>query len=403
MAEYREIKEKERQAQRDLLNYAFQPEKGRENDEEEGEISQIGFSRGMFEGDKLLCVCTNYTLKGFIRGERLPMGLVIGVASRPEVRRQGNVGEMLTELLYELRERGVFLSALWPFSYEFYRQYGWELADSRRYYEIEPGNLEQVNAPKGAGRYREVSLEDLELIGPIYERFARDFNLSLDRDEGWWDHHVFDHWGDKAFGYLWEEGGTERGYLLYTVKKLPQGEWKKELNVRELAYLDPGAYRHLLRFLYHHDSQVTKVTFRAPRGEEVGLFDVLDNPRQAEMELEPGVMFRVVDLERAVEELQFPPDLEGQLTLSIRDETLPWNDGKFLLEVRNGRARLEEREGGGKADLEVPITALAQIYAGYLSPVGCFKAGKLSVNSEGKLELFEEFFPREKVFLLDHF
>src|SRR5690242_14662527 len=56
------------------------------------------------------------------------LGGVAGVVTRPALRRRGYAGRLLRETVRTLDEQGYALSALFPFSYDYYRKFGWELA-----------------------------------------------------------------------------------------------------------------------------------------------------------------------------------------------------------------------------------------------------------------------------------
>ena len=66
-------------------------------------------------------------------GREVRMAGIGGVVSRPEQRRQRTIRRVFERMLPVLYERGVTLSALYPFSHEYYRKFGYEQCLNRRH------------------------------------------------------------------------------------------------------------------------------------------------------------------------------------------------------------------------------------------------------------------------------
>ena len=58
--------------------------------------------------------------------------------------------------------------------------------------------------------------------------------------------------------------------------------------------------------------------------------------------------------------------------LEVRDRFCPWNDGRFVLAVADGRGEVRE---GGRSDVILDARGLAALYSGYLSPVALQQVG----------------------------
>ncbi|MCX7011428.1 MAG: sterol carrier protein domain-containing protein, partial [Candidatus Sumerlaeota bacterium] len=76
-------------------------------------------------------------------------------------------------------------------------------------------------------------------------------------------------------------------------------------------------------------------------------------------------MLRVVDVAAALEARGYPPAFEAELHFEIQDDWLPWNNGRFVLQVSNGRGEVSP---GGQGRLRMHVRRLAQLYTGHLSP-----------------------------------
>ncbi|MFC4357248.1 enhanced intracellular survival protein Eis [Halobium salinum] len=401
--EYRPIPDDHRDAFGRLLRYAFRPQAGppdEEDEEDRPEHPDIYHPRALYDvdsgapdddldADDMVVVCAYYDFSLRVRGEFHRVGGVSAVASPPEIRRQGHVGRLLRELHEELREEGVALAALWPFKYSFYRRYGYATATEYAHAEIAPDELSAVVADP-AGRFRRVDPDDWADLAAVYEAWGPD-SLAMDRTEGYWRHRVLTGWQEDPYVYLWEDDdGEPRAYAVYRVQD--GDDDGRTLQVWEFAHADDEGRRQLYRFLRDHDSQVETVTFAGPT--ETYLLETLEDPRAAELEFRPGPMVRVVDLEAAVADLSFPADAEGSVVLAVDDDHLPWNDGRFELSVAGGGGTCEPTDA--EADVELDVGALSQLVAGFLSVDRLETYGDLTVVSETGAETLAAMFPPEE-------
>ena len=66
----------------------------------------------------------------------LPAGYISSIACRPASRGRGYGGAGLTHLLKHMREAGQVVATLAPFSFDYYRPFGWEWICTSRCYKI---------------------------------------------------------------------------------------------------------------------------------------------------------------------------------------------------------------------------------------------------------------------------
>ena len=146
------------------------------------------------DGDRLLAALRIWPFLAYFQGRPVPTGGVASVASWPEVRRQGLVGRLIRESLELMRAEGQAVSALYPFSYPFYRRYGWDLAFTQTLYQIPMGELDAFRRPPG-GHFRPAEPDDLPALDALYRRFVRRWNGPLLRESSWWQQRVLNHPG----------------------------------------------------------------------------------------------------------------------------------------------------------------------------------------------------------------
>lgn len=405
MVNYKRIPEEKREEFQEMLHYAFRPHKEEVDYHDDEEFwSRIGDPRGIFDDEDLLAVSSIHSLETLVRGEWLPMVGVSAVATSPENRHEGYIKTMLTEMLVELRDQEVVLSALWPFSYPFYDKLGWRYCDRYTTYEVDPEVLEFA-AKNSTGSFRQVSKGDYEDIVPTYRKFARKFNLALKRSPVWWKYQRLRQWDKTIYCYLWEKDDEVKGYVLYSVEKGSKGEWKKELKVDELVYETEESFFQLLRFLYNHGSQMNRITLPSPLPNGLSFLDLVDDPGEVEAKEKPGVMVRCVDVEKALEALPFPEELKGKLIMSVEDPLLEENNGSYLLNFNGDSppAISKLKRGDAKPDLYLEIGSLTRLYTGYLSPTEAITAGNITLENEDKLPLLESVFPKRRTYFPDGF
>ena len=101
------------------------------------------------------------------------MGGIGNVTSYPEVRGKGSVRQLMEKALKEMKEQGTVLSYLSPFSYHFYRKFGYEVAFEKRQYDISPDTFGSFTAPETP--VERVSWEEQkETVKNIYDQKMKD-------------------------------------------------------------------------------------------------------------------------------------------------------------------------------------------------------------------------------------
>ncbi len=401
---FKPIPEKRKKEFYKSLDYAFRPHKEERSYDDEEDYWPIvgGEFRGLFDGGELLSVSTIIPFGTFSRGDETKIGGITTVATPPENRTRGFVREMLKELCGELRDRGIYLSVLWPFSYTFYHKLGWARSQDVVTYKVDPDILRREEREK-IGRFARIKSGDYCLIEPAYLNYVENFNLPMKRWDEWWDGHLMNHWRINNYCYAWEKDGKIRGYVLYHLQEGLGQEWKRKMVVDEIVFEDRTSFEQLLNFLYSHSSQAHEVLIRAPLGEEVPFHHIFDDPREVEVKVQPGVMTRIVDVEAALGALSPPEGLHGQLRISVRDPLLDFNSGTFDLEFEDRETRCTRaNDKATSPDLTVDVKALAQIYTGHLSVDQATFLG-LEANQEEKLDDLRALFPPERVFFNEGF
>lgn len=309
---------------------------------------------GVFVDEKLAAQATVLELSTYIAGKPFAMGGIAGVATWPEYRRQGFVGKLLVHMLDDMRKKGQTISFLHPFSYGFYRKYGWETYTEHKTYSIQTAQL----PPRIAYNGQIERVSGYESIYDVYEAYAQKYNGTLARTKLWWKYRIRVE-KPSQIAVFRDTDGEVQGYLIYEVKQ-------KELKVDELVCLTGEANAALWSFIAQHDSMIEKVTITVPMDDHVT--DMLPDPR-IKQEVVPYTMGRIVDVEAFLALYPFlAGDKTDSFTLQIRDEHAPWNNGCFVITVsESGQASVKRIEdaGTGNDTIKLDIGALTMLLLSY--------------------------------------
>ena len=111
-------------------------------------------------------------------------------------------------------------------------------------------------------------------------------------------------------------------------------------------------------------------------------------------------MLRLVDAPRAVAARGWPAHLQVTLELDLRDDTCPWNAGRFRLEVERGAGRLTP---GGRGSTALGPRGLALLYGGGVSPALLRRAGLLEGGDRADDQALDALAAGPRPALLDYF
>lgn len=307
----------------------------------------------------------------YIYGSPVGMGGIASVSSMPEGRHGGKVTQLLRRSIEIMRERKEFVSMLGPFSYEFYRRYGWELGFERLNYTIPVEHFSNFTRKTGYVKpYRE---GDVEILDKIYSEYARKHNGCTVRDKTLWTDFVLeDPYGRDypKYTYIWlDDGNNARGYIIYSIKN-------NRMTIQEMIYLDQAAKEGLFWFIFVHQSQIKEVYWSTAPDER--LYLDIPNPR-VKMEISPSMMFRVIDVKHALLSRGYDGDVNARFSISISDPNAEWNNKGFLIEIEDGHIDIGETES---PESSCSIQTFSQIFTGYITPEEACMHRKLTGDSK---------------------
>ncbi|GGJ11246.1 acetyltransferase [Alicyclobacillus cellulosilyticus] len=344
---------------------------------------------------QLAAQLTILPLTVYLAGQTFATGGIAGVATWPEHRRGGKVARLLRTALVRMRDAGQSVSMLAPFSFAFYRRYGWEHCIDRKQYTIDRALWPPVSRP--AGRF--VRTERWQDVAPVYEAFARRYAGMLSRSDEWWETRVRTQ-KPGIIAVYYDERGEARGYLIYRVRQ-------QEMTIHEWVALDDTARQALWYFVRQHDSMAAKATLVAPVDDPLPF--LLPEPR-IEQQVIPYFMARIVDVAAMLRQYPFPP-MNVPLHVRITDPDAPWNEGLFTVHpgVEDPARRVTHTPVAADDAAAVPedhiacdIQAFTAMMFGYLRPGQLAAAGRIG-GSPAALMNWDQAVLRQTPFLYDFF
>lgn len=320
----------------------------------------------------------------------MKMGGIAGVATLPEYRRHYCARNLLIKALEVMKTRGQIFSMLAPFSYSFYRKYGWELCYHYKEYILNIEDFKKFG--NGFGQFRPLNNEDILNMMEVYNKYMCVYNGAINRTKAQWERSMQKD-GENVHKYgLFDEYGTLQGYILYTI-----GNGK--FSIKELVYSSPKARDEIFKFIYMHSAQASQVVWRAPADDNTML--MLDNPRR-EIKIVPGMMARIVDLISVIKNYPFKTSCTGKFVLKVEDPWAPWNDGCFEVKIDSGKAEIYKIQDD-KWDVKCSIGTLTQIMMGYTSISEANNTGSIQVEHNNVIDRLQEILLPKVTFMNDFF
>jgi predicted acetyltransferase len=296
-------------------------------------------------------------------GRPVPASQVSGLSVGAEHRGRGVATELLRSYLAEVHERGAAISTLFPAAVQLYRRAGYEYAGTWTLYEAAARHL-PVGWPAGWGA-QSVQADD---PAPLRERFARvtrDRNGQVERDADWWRHFLL---GERGSGppqvFLIDGPGGPDGWAVLTVSSdLLASEVRTSVQVVDWGAASEAGWRSLLTLAAGFSSLDATVHWKGPDPEPLVLLVAEQDVRQLRQD---RWMVRVVDVPGAFAARGYPPGLRGRITVGVRDDTCPWVDGTWTIEVDGGEGKAVRV--GDDADARTTAAGLAALFAGFHDP-----------------------------------
>jgi predicted acetyltransferase len=327
----------------------------------------------------------------WIQGKKFAMGGIAGVATWPETRRHGYVSRLLVQTLETMRDNGQTISMLHPFSFPFYRKYGWEMTADRKQYTINTAQLPpRTDTP---GQVVRIGKPDIALLDRVYSAYASRYSGTLVREPDWWERKIITKKG--IFAVYYNEDDEAQGYVSYQVED-------RKLTIHELVSTNEVSRQALWSYIGNHDSMIDQLTITVAIDDPLPL--LIPDPRITQ-EIIPYFMSRIVDAQAFIAMYPFAAaDAEEEVTLSLTDQHAEWNNGTYRLKfTRDGSAGLERLpQQQHEAGITCDIQSLTAMLAGDRKPSLLYETGRIR-GEQGSIAILDRRIPRRTTHLMDFF
>ena len=395
----RQLRTDEKKQALDLSAYAFQFSLS-ESEEQEilGDMDERHVRvRENDEGD-IAAKLSILPLRASVAGVDMAMGGIAGVATWPEYRRGGHVSALLVDAFDEMRQAGQTISFLYPFSIPFYRKFGYELFASELHVKMTREQF-PLAAESAATLVRIEPDKSYEALCGLYHDWAKAFTGTLKRDKDWWDKRLLKR--KKGSIIATKQDGRLTGYMIYSVKD-------RTMTVKEMVSTDTDSRLALFTFIRNHDSMADNCVITVPPDSHLPY--LLPDPKIMQ-DVKSYFMMRIVDVEGFFAHFSFQTAEKAvTIPLHITDDHCPWNNGTFLLAVKNGDvsvSKIPEKPGSRcahppKKGIHLSINSLAAIMAGVMSTSFLNTEG-IVTGDESSILAFDALIPVQRPFIYDFF
>jgi predicted acetyltransferase len=338
-------------------------------DEAEGKAPRTEDAWGVFdENGMMLSSMLVYHHHQMFDGHATDCGEINMVSSLPEARVGGNIRALIKAIFAELIEQDFVFSTLHPFSFAFYRKFGYEMCYSPLQQEFPVTELSGYTCT-----YQVKMVEtddDMAVMRKLFEAFIQNKNLGLIRPDRDWTLTQENGRGDGPFGrrnyyrYLFSDNaGVPRGYLVFSYQSSKEHFMVGTLTVNDISYDSPETFKNILGFIYRLRANCVNISVRLPS--DIDMSTIVPNCDKVTRSLSTFHMARVLNVKKALE-LMKHPEGTGSYSIKVTDTFLPANDGVFRVSYADGKAVSVEYVKDGSADLSVGVNVLCQMLIGLI-------------------------------------
>lgn len=344
-----------------LTLYAFNRQDTPQRQAFFGQLYRHSLAYGAIEDGELSSGFLAFPFETQFHQNRIPMRGISYVSSYPEDSGHGNITKLMHRFFEDCQADQVPLAYLAPFSFPFYRRFGFEQVFDRVHYHVQTRDVGKLALPDFA-KTDEVSIkrESFAQAGPSIAAFheAHPFNQGggTIRSAWWQDYLTLKH-------ATWEVAtclvaGKLEGYVIYS------RDGNQQLSIQEFFWTSKTAYWQLLNFIARHKG--TYAAFDYISGDPRPRIDAFSDPhvkKSMTATSEAYMMARIVDLPMFFKYYHVPTDRDFKLTLTVTDDFLPANNRTWQLTGQNGTIACQPTDDA--AELTIDIRELTQILLGY--------------------------------------
>ncbi|HOU11085.1 MAG TPA: GNAT family N-acetyltransferase [Clostridiales bacterium] len=339
------------------------------------------------------------TIESMYAGNYIRSLAVGGLGTEPQYRRRGCVRLMFEEAFARAGEEGWAVAFLHPFSFSYYRQFGFEKVSDHRIVEFPMSAIGYIERCADLTPFG--SLTQAQDLLDIYEAFSRGRNIMFRRYGAGLFSQVSG--GGKPGTYIWYDAqGKPASYITLSVENEFHINRMRSINlhVYEMAFTSPQSLRALFGFIRMYEGELETVKIHnCTMSPEIDM--VLSRYTHTSYTDVPDVMARILDTGAMLRANRYPLE-SGRFVLKAVDPSGP-GGGVFRVEYGGGEALVEKLPDASGFNIAAEIPSLTQMLYGYSNYHPENAAYLRGVELKTPARDFFRAFPKRENGLFEHF
>jgi hypothetical protein len=337
----------------------------------------------------------DYTMS--LYGASVSVGGLSMVAVDLAFKKEAVAREMVEYYLRHYRDRGTAWAILWPFRPDFYFDMGFGYGGKIHMYRIKPTDF-----PKGPTK-KHIKLCGAESIGKLLDCYNRHFprvNGLIDETEI--NLQTRSEFYPEQQWVAVERDGRFEAYYCWTFESAHKNNvLVNNMRGLDLVYHSREALSELLLFFRSQVDQIKEVIIRTPDPDfhflpydpRDGSDEMLGPIYHQSHQTGVGAMYRIIDLERAITQVEHH-DFNGvsiRLKINVRDTFLPENNRSVTVVWEKGKAALDT---GARPDAEITlgIAEFSSLLLGAVRFGSLYDYGRSEISDVSKIGLVDKLF-----------
>jgi predicted acetyltransferase len=339
---------------------------------------------------------------------RLRLGALGYLATTSRCQCRGYGSRLVFDALRRMHSRGDHVSALFTFSYDYYRRFGYEVCGDYWGLLLRPADfgcerftLLEGESDRGA---RPIRPDDFPEIAALHRLAVASRGWGLIRPAAYWD--WLRGWLGPDECFVVEGANGLEGYVVcqvtpqiqlpdeFTFRRDDDPLWPVKvgpvLHVVEMAASTRAARRALASFLARQIREVEALVFPLSCRSDLLASGML--VPAARVRVMPAFMFRVMEVARAVGALDDLPAPAEPFTIAIEGDPAGINREPVELRPTESGAAAWAGRSNGKHHLKMSIGAFSQMLGGYRTASDLHTLGQVASSSQRAVALADQVF-----------
>jgi len=284
------------------------------------------------EGEMMSCINVIPYEVAFDKSQ-LKMSGIGGVCTYPQHRRKGAVRECLCHALKEMYDNGICFSYLYPFSEQFYGNFGYIRSSASILWSFDLTAIPDYRYDGSFHLYRgDGNYNDYDAV---YQNYAKNFNMMVKRDSFDWDLlKLANPFKEKRSAYLYKDStGKPCGYLVFEKSR---DNHQDILDCKEVIFDSFQTLKAIMSFAKTYSADYSKIQFSAPSCLSLDYFCKDYSQSSSYKHIKQNGMVRVVNVKEVLKHALYKGS--GNLDLLIHDSYLEKNNKIFHVIYKAGAA-----------------------------------------------------------------